>query len=90
MSDSNSFLNSQPVYPFDDSKFIIAYDFSIDAINYDCVYENTFVSLYQYESLWNQSDWLNNIIEYHDLRTCNSTHFAEKDFENIPNLNEMK
>ena len=89
VSDSNSFIDNRLEHPFDDTKFIIAYDLHIAASNYNWVYESTSASLYQYEAYRNQSGEYLRKTDYYFPELCNSTHFSEKDFEDIPGLNRM-
>ena len=90
VSDTSSFSNNQPVYPFDDTKFVIAYGFFLQASDYDCLFESSFVSLYQYEAYRDENSELLEELKYYDIEVCNNTHFSDEDFNNIPILNRMR
>ena len=87
VSDSTSFSNYQPEYPFDDTKFIIAYRIDLQASDYNCVYESTYFNIYQHNSYRDENDNPQFQIEYYDFEQCSNTHFSDKDFEDIPVLN---
>ena len=90
VSDSTSFSNNQPVHPFDDTKFIIAYNIFIDASDHTCLYQSTNGSPFQYEGYRDENDNSQKEIKFYDVEACNYTHFSEKDFQDIPALNTMK
>ena len=89
VSDSTSFSNNQPVHPFDDTKFIIAYGITFDALDDTCIYESTYANVYQYEIYRDENYTMHLNDHYYDLEPCNNTHFSEKDFEDIPLLSRM-
>ena len=89
VSDSTSFSDNKPVYPFDDTKFVIAYGIYFRASDYNCVSESTRANIYQYEVYRDQNDIKHEKNDLYDLEVCNNTHFSEKDFEDIPILNTM-
>ena len=90
VSESTDYANIQPVYPFDNTKFIMGYTYAIDAIDYNCVQENIISQLYQYK-LSKDENGLNpnRKYEYYDFEKCNNTHFSDKDFEKFPYLNYL-
>ena len=89
MSDSGIILDPQAVNPFDNNKFIIAYQIRVDASDFDCVYESTSGRTYQYRYYMDESDNVHFDIRHYPLEPCNLTHFSQKDFEDIPELNDM-
>ena len=90
VSESTDYSNIQPVYPFDNTKFIMGYTYAIDAIDYNCVQENIISQLYQYKVSKDENGLNpNRKYEYYDFEKCNNTHFSDKDFENFPYLNYL-
>ena len=62
----------------------------LDASDYDCVYESTYVNIYQHEGYRDENDFYQQRNEIYDLEIWNTTHFSDQDFQDIPALNEME
>ena len=69
VSDSNSFSDNRPVYPFDNTKFIIAYSLVAHASDYDCVVESSPVKVFQLEGYTDENDIYHWKKQYYDLET---------------------
>ena len=77
------------VYPFENSKFVIAVTYSFEASDRNCLLESTLLNLYQYTVITNESGGYDKHWEYYDLEYCNNNHFTDKEFEEYPILHNM-
>ena len=89
VSDIVSLSENQAVYPFDQSNFVIAAGFFLDAEDYTCIHESTQISMFQYSSSINETGDFQKAYDYYDLEPCNKTHFSDKNFEDLPVLDYM-
>ena len=69
---------------------MIAYKSYFDASDYNCLYESTNVSPFQYETYRDENDDVYSEYKFYDQEVCNYTHFSQKDFEDIPALHRMR
>ena len=82
--------SNQTVYPFENSKFVIAASYFIDATDYKCIHESTLIDLYQYKATRNENGDFNREYEFYDLESCSNEHFTDKEFEDYPILKDMQ